>query len=728
MKCNFMRLLYPKSEEEARQGSYMIALFYPREKVVDAQGEKLSTVKVVGYYLPTVEGLKVDMQGHWKKDGKYGLQFEMDSYTEVIAPGKNGIVSYLSSGLIKGVGSKLAARIYDAFGEDTLKVLDTEPDRIQTVPGISKKKCDQICRSYMETRVARKIITILAPLGISAPRAVHLQKKLGDRTEILLREHPYQVYELGFLEFGEADKLAERNGLPRTSPERVAACLLYTLELAEHNGHLSLHKERFIHDAVALLNTPGLTRRVVAQQAFEMLQAGRLALYRDHTYRPLAAKAEQGVALRVKQMLAQDRLPYVGDLDELIDQQQAEMGVNFAAEQRSAIKMALTSPLCIITGGPGTGKTLIQRAILNIYTKTFPNATSTCCSPTGRAARRMTQSTGYPASTVHAALGLMANDLYGLAQLELLDADFVLVDEVSMLDMFVSWYLFTALPPECRLVLVGDVDQLPSVGPGAVLSELIACGQIPVVMLDKVFRQDEGSKIAENALHIRHGETEFLLGDDFQFWSSPELSQSAAYLEHLYLQEVARCGLDNVALLTPFRKKTETGVHALNARLQELINPRAPNKPEISFGQNIFRLNDKVMQTKNREEASNGDVGYIRAIDRSNDGVRVEVDFGGGQLVVYEDFQSLGQLDLAYASTIHKAQGSEYDSVLINVQHAHGRMLKRPLIYTAITRARCRAAIVGDWDAVVKAIQTTDTDKRNTFLAARIIEASEHEI
>lgn len=723
MKCSFSRLLYPKSPEEARQGSFMIALYHAREKVVDAQDNKLSTIKVVGYYLPMVEGLKVDMKGHWKKDGKYGPQFEMESYTEVIAPGKSGVVAYLASGLIRGVGPRLAARIYDTFGEDTLKVLDSEPDRIQEVPGISKKKCDQIRTSYMETRVARKIITMLAPLGISAPRAVHLQKQLGDGTELLLREHPYQVYERGLLEFGEADKLAERTGLPKTSPERVAACLLYTLELAEHDGHLSLYKEKFIRDAVALLDTPELTRRVVAQQAFNMLQAGRLALYRDHTYRPMAAKAEVGVALRVSEMLAKNDLPFMGDLDELMDQQQEEMGIVFAEEQRHAVKMALTSPLCIITGGPGTGKTLIQRAILNIYTKAFPDAKCLCCAPTGRAARRMEESTGYTASTIHSALGLMAYDLMDLTMLEPLDADFVLVDEVSMLDMFVSWYLFHALPPECRLILVGDVDQLPSVGPGAVLSELITCGQIPVVMLDKVFRQDKGSKIAENALRIRHSETGLLLGDDFQFWSSPGLPQSAAYLEHLYLQEVDRCGLDNVTLLTPFRKKTETGVHALNVQLQKILNPPAPDKPELTFGQSVFRLNDKVMQTKNCEVASNGDIGYIRAIDRTGDGFRVAVDFGNGRLVEYEDFTALGQLDLAYASTIHKSQGSEYDSVLINIQDAHRRMLKRPLIYTAITRAKRRVTIVGDWDAVVRAIQTTDTDKRNTFLAARIIEA-----
>lgn len=722
MKCSFGRLLYPKSEEEARQGSYTIALFYPKEKLLDSQGEKLTSVKVVGHYLPLVEGMKVDLSGHWKKDAKYGLQFEMESYEEVIAPGKKGVVAYLSSGFIRGVGPKLAARIYDYFGEDTLRILDDQPDRIMAVPGISTKKCEQIHHSYLESRAARKIITMLAPLDISAGRAVQILKKLGQHAEMLLRKHPYQVYEKGVLDFQSADKLAENSGIPRTDPERISAGLLHTLELAEQRGHLSLHKEEFVQTAVRLLDTPELTRQVVAQQAFEMLQSGRLSLYREFVYRPISAKAEQGAALRIREMLEQDQLPYMGDLDEEVDLQQEEMGIVLAEEQRHAVRTALTSPICIISGGPGTGKTLIQRVMLHIYTKAFPDAKVVCCAPTGRAARRMEQSTGYSATTVHKALGLNSGDINELEMWEPLDADLVLVDEVSMLDMVLTWYLLHALPPACRLILVGDADQLPSVGPGAVLSELIACGRIPVVMLDKVFRQDEGSRIAENAKLIRHNQTELQFGEDFQFHAAPDFAQSADLLEQLYVQEVNRCGVDNVALLTPFRKKTETGVQALNERLRALINPPSPDKPEIILGHRTLRLGDKVMQMQNRDEVSNGDVGYIRTIDHSDDGFRVEVDFSDGRIVDYGDYESLGKLDLAYASTIHKAQGSEYDSVLITLQYGHRRMLKRPIVYTALTRARCRAAVVGDWSAVSKAIRTVDTERRNTLLAARITE------
>lgn len=720
MKCKFFRLIYPKSAEDAQSGSYTVALYVPCETVLDGQGNKLSSITVVGYYLPIMERMQVDMSGRWKKDAKYGLQFMMESYEEIIEPGKKGIVSYLSSGLIRGIDKRLAERIYNTFGDDTLTILDNDPDRIREVPGINSRRSEQLRDSYLETRSARRIITMLAPLDISAGQAVRLQKELGSRAEELLKERPYEVFERGMLSFDAADRLAEHRGIPRTAPERVAAGLLHTLETVEQRGHLCLHKERFIQQAVELLRTPGLNRMTVANEAFEMLKANRLALYQNYVYRPVMAKAEDGVAQCVREMLQRNSLPYIGDLDDEIDQQQKELGFILAEEQRQAVKTALASPICIISGGPGTGKTSIQRIFLNIYRKAFPNADIICCAPTGRAARRLEQSTGLPACTVHKALNLTAGETNTLTIPEQVDADLVLVDEVSMLDMAMTWYLFHALPPMCRLVLVGDADQLPSVGPGAVLSEMLRCGRIPMVMLDKVFRQSEGSLIAENAQRIRHGDTNIQFDGDFQFWSSADIQQSAQWLEKLYMQEVDRYGVDNVALLTPFRAKTETGVRSMNERLRALVNPPGVNKPELFLGQRVFRLGDKVMQTRNREEVSNGDIGYIRKIERDNDGFLVEVDFHDDRIVSYEDNESLSHLDLAYATTIHKSQGGQYDSVLLSIQNCHGRMLKRPLVYTGLTRAKRRAQIVGDWQAVIRAIQTTDTERRNTLLSARI--------
>ena len=720
MKCSFSRLLYPKSLEEARDGSYMIALFRPNEKVLDAQGNRLNSIKVVGHFLPTVAGVKVDMAGHWKKDARYGLQFEMESYEEIVGSDKRSIVAYLSSGMIPGIGSVLAERIYNTFGAQTLEVLDQDPSRVSEVLGISKKKCEQFCKAYMETRSARKLINLLAPFNISAPQAIKLRQQLGTDAQRLLMEFPYMVFERDLIDFEIADQLAQASGIPQNAPERLAAGLIYALKQAEHEGHLCMHKETFVRRAVNLLRAPHVTWKAVAQRAFEMIKEGRLSLFYDYIYRPIMAKAEEDVATWICDMLHRDSLPYMGDLDDEIDGQQTEMGFTFAEEQRHAIRTALISPICIISGGPGTGKTSIQRAILNIYKKSFPDSNVVCCAPTGRAARRMEQSTGYPASTIHKVLNLTAGEVHELKDIDLLEADLVLVDEVSMMDMLTTWYLFNALPPSCRLILVGDADQLPSVGPGAVLNELLACGQLPAVILDKVFRQSEGSLVAENAQRIRHGVTDLEFGDDFQFWPSAEETQSAQYLMWFYKREVDRYGVDNVALLTPFRKKSKTGVYSLNAALHDTINPASPEKDEIETGQRVLRVGDKVMQMKNRDFASNGDIGYICTSKRDSDGILVEVDFGDDRVVAYEDAESLRQVELAYAATIHKSQGSEYDAVLINIQNMHGKMLNRALIYTAETRAKKQVIIVGDWEAVVRAIQTADTKRRNTMLAVRI--------
>ncbi len=720
MKCSFSRLLYPKSLEEARDGSYMIALFRPNEKVLDAQGNRLNSIKVVGHFLPTVAGVKVDMAGHWKKDARYGLQFEMESYEEIVGSDKRSIVAYLSSGMIPGIGSVLAERIYNTFGAQTLEVLDQDPSRVSEVLGISKKKCEQFCKAYMETRSARKLINLLAPFNISAPQAVKLRQELGTDAQRLLMEFPYMVFERDLIDFEIADQLAQASGIPQNAPERLAAGLIYALKQAEHEGHLCMHKETFVRRAVNLLRAPQVTWKAVAQRAFEMIKEGRLSLFYDYVYRPIMAKAEEDVATWICDMLHRVSLPYMGDLDDEIDGQQTEMGFTFAEEQRHAIRTALISPICIISGGPGTGKTSIQRAILNIYKKAFPDSNVVCCAPTGRAARRMEQSTGYPASTIHKVLNLTAGEVHELKDIDLLEADLVLVDEVSMMDMLTTWYLFNALPPSCRLILVGDADQLPSVGPGAVLNELLACGQLPAVILDKVFRQSEGSLVAENAQRIRHGVTDLEFGDDFQFWPSAEETQSAQYLMWFYKREVDRYGVDNVALLTPFRKKSKTGVYSLNAALHDTINPASQEKDEIETGQRILRVGDKVMQMKNRDFASNGDIGYICTSKRDSDGILVEVDFGDDRIVAYEDAESLRQVELAYAATIHKSQGSEYDAVLINIQNMHGKMLNRALIYTAETRAKKQVIIVGDWEAVVRAIQTADTKRRNTMLAVRI--------
>lgn len=482
-----------------------------------------------------------------------------------------------------------------------------------------------------------------------------------------------------------------------------------------------MEKHQFIKACLKILNTPQLTEEMVANRAARLVYSGQLVSYRGTVYRAKTAYAETQLAEQLYHQVRSGKVNICTNLEDELDYEERLMNLKLAPEQREAVKMALTKGLSVITGGPGTGKTLIQKAILDIYRRQYPKAGICCSAPTGRAARRMEQQSGCTASTVHKALGLVADEDGNYGEPEIIEADLILVDEVSMLDIYLAGYLFGAIEYGKRIVLIGDADQLPSVGSGAVLSEIIVSGRISVVRLDQVFRQDSGSRIATNAKKIRHGDASLEYGDDFQFISSPNMQTSAEKIAELYLQEAKRYGIDNVALLTPYRQKTETGANALNERLRELVNPRSPGKPEIVRSKRVFRCGDKVMQIKNHDDVNNGDIGYIRDISGSGEDTIIQVDFGDGRMKEHEP-ADLDMLDFGYAFTVHKSQGSEYKSVIINLQCAHYNMLTRPLIYTAITRGKERVIIVGEKRALCIAIKKTDTEKRGTCLAQRLQE------
>jgi exodeoxyribonuclease V alpha subunit len=719
--CQFERMIYPPNPAQADPGSYMIALYRPCEKIKDTSGQVLTQVKAVGYCLPVASHLRYEMQGHWSKHQNHGLQFEVESYDEVLVPTKEGIIAYLSSGKIKGIGPKVAERIYKAFGLRTLDVLDKEPARLLSIPGIGEDRLRKICDSYLENRAARDVVAFLAPHGITPNRAVKLYKEYGNQAMEIVKNHPYQLCEMTGIGFKTADKIAMSMGFDLLSTERVDEGMLFTLVDAESKGHLCMEKHQFIKACLKILNTPQLTEEMVANRAARLVYSGRLVSYRGNVYRAKTAYAETQLAEQLCQQMRTGKVNICTNLEDELDEEERLMGLKLAPEQREAVKMALTQGLSVITGGPGTGKTLIQKAILDIYRRQYPKAGICCGAPTGRAARRMEQSTGFTASTVHKALGLVADEDGSYGEPEIIEADLILVDEVSMLDIYLAGYLFEAIEYGKRIVLIGDADQLPSVGPGAVLSEIIASGRIPVVRLDQVFRQDSGSRIATNAKKIRHGDASLEYGDDFQFILSPNMQMSAEKIAELYLQEAKRYGIDNVALLTPYRQKTETGANALNERLRELVNPRSPGKPEIVRSKRVFRCGDKVMQIKNHDDVNNGDIGYIRSISGSGEDTTIQVDFGDGRMKEYEP-ADLDMLDFGYAFTVHKSQGSEYKSVIINLQCAHYNMLTRPLIYTAITRGKERVIIVGEKRALCIAIKKTDTEKRGTCLAQRLQE------
>ena len=721
MLCQFERLVYPQNTNVIDAASYMVALYRPCEKIKDSSGNTISQVKAVGYCLPVANNLRYDMQGHWSKNPKHGIQFEVESYNEVIIPNKEGIISYLSSGQIKGVGPKIAERIYAAFGNMALEVLDKEPEKLLSIPGINKNKLKKICDSYLANRGARDVVAFLTPHGITPNRAVRLYKEYGEKTMDIVKNHPYKLCELVGVGFRTADKIAMSMGFDELSTERVDEALLYTLTDAESKGNLCLEKHDLLKSCLKILNTPQLTEDMLANRAVRLIQSGQMVSYLGNVYRSRTAYIEAHLAEMISHRLSQNKSFCYTDLDAELDKEEQILAVKLAPEQRLAVKTALTHGISIITGGPGTGKTMIQRALLDIYKRNHPGNEICCCAPTGRAARRMEQSTRFSAFTVHKALGLLAGEDGNYNEPAELTADLILVDEVSMLDIYLAEHLFCAVKNNCQIVLIGDADQLPSVGPGAVLSEMIASECIPVVRLDKVFRQSAGSRIATNAKLIRHGNLSLEYGPDFQFMDSASTTESAEKVAEIYMQEIAKYGVDNVALLSPFRQRTETGVNALNELIRDLVNPPDNEKAEVKFGKRIFRCGDKVMQIKNHDDVNNGDIGYITKIINMDSETILYINFGDGKLKEY-DAGDLDMLDLGYASTIHKSQGAEYQSVIINLQCAHAIMLTRPLIYTAITRGKKRVIIVGERRALCMAIKKTDTEKRGTCLAKRLKE------
>ena len=632
MLCSYERVIYPQSLSDPNPTGFMVAVYTPHEKILDSSGQALRQVKAVGYFLPTAKGIRYEMQGHWER-GKHGDQYAVTQFEEVIQPTEAGIIAYLSSGYIKGIGFKTA---------------------------------DEIAKS------------------------------------------------VGFDPCGE---------------ERIDAALLHVLKEAENGGNLfknagnlCIPKAMLVVKCIELLETREITERMVVARCRELLNRNEITLYQNQAYRYSTAKAEEQVAMRVRERIRQGDTHIHADLDAEIARIERKLGVTLASEQKKAVKTCLCSPISIITGGPGTGKTMIQKFILEIYQKLKPAGSIACCAPTGRAARRMEQATGHPASTIHKALGLLADSDGEFGEPTMLDADLVIADEVSMLDIHLAKHLLNALPYRCQLILVGDADQLPSVGPGSVLYELLASGAVPAVKLDRVYRQSTGSRIEVNASLIRHGTLALEYGPDFELIESGDFDRSADILEEVYLQRVKELGTDNVILLSPYRTKTATGVNALNARLRDKLNPPSPTKPELTYGKRVFRQGDKVMQTQNVANISNGDIGVVTGIIRTQDESTLYVDFGDGRTMEYAP-NELDTLDLAYATTVHKSQGSEYDTVILSLQTAHYIMLRRPLLYTAITRAKRHVVIVGERKALVIAIGRVDAEKRGTMLAERINEA-----
>ena len=648
----------------------MVGVYCPKARVLDSEGNEQKRVTVVGYALPVAKGVTFDLNGQWEKNER-GTQYKLQNYTEVVASAKEAIIAYLSSGIIKGIGLGMAEKIYKEFGNRTMEILDKDSDRLLQVRGISAWKLKKIKDSLASSHGIQELMALLPKL--SAPRAVKILNKFKSDAVVLAKENPYEFYKSGLISFQDVDTAAAHNGISPYSEIRLKAVILYYLERQEFKGDLCVRKKELIDGCLRSISMSSSDRKILSNAANELFKDEEIHVYGDLVFRDAADKAEHSVSSAITNLLSFGGVGFSENLSANIFELEEMLGISLSQQQKRAVECSLNNNLSIITGGPGTGKTQVLQFILQLYQSEYPDNEILCCAPTGRAARRMEEATGLPASTIHSALTITAKDNGELTEAKAIDAGLIVVDEASMLDMYLAQRLFEAISYDNTVILVGDADQLPSVGPGAVLSEMIASGEIPVTRLNTVFRQKTGSLIASNAAFIRNNNIGLEYSDDFQLVESPYAGNSAAVILEAYMKEVDRYGVDNVTILVPFRRKLETGVEALNLRIRAAVNPSDSRKSELAVKNKLFRVGDKVMQTKNEGEINNGDIGYIKEIITEGKVKKALVEFDAHRLKSYGAAELIS-LELGYVTTVHKSQGSEYKSVIINLQNAHNGM------------------------------------------------------
>ncbi len=692
-------------------------------------------VTAVGNLITVTPGEVVELTGEWVNHPKFGIQFRIKDCKIVMPATVEGIRRYLGSGLIKGIGPVMARRIVEKFKLETLDIIEENVEALSQVEGIGPKRIEMIKRAWNDQKEIREVMMFLQAHEVSAAYATKIFKHYGNESIAILKENPYRlamdIYGIGFL---TADKIAQKLGFPTDSPKRIAAGILYVLNQAADSGHVFLPYRELVRKT---METLGVRESEIKVQIMHLTGEKRLVLDLPETsapaitdipsgtpvYLPQFFVAETLVARRLLALNQSVRKLREIDVEKALDWVQKKLGIKLAAEQALALKKALEEKVIIITGGPGTGKTTLIRAILKIYEKLTDKIL--LAAPTGRAAKRMSETTGWPASTIHRLLkfnpaegGFRYNDRNPL------DVHLMILDEVSMIDIILFHHLLKALPPSCQVILVGDVDQLPSVGPGQVLKDLIQSQKVAVVELKEIFRQARESLIIVNAHRINNGDfplikpksTDELL--DFYFVERDDPEKVQELILHLCTERIPkRFGFDPInelQVITPMHKGS-VGAATLNSKLQEALNPKTRF---VQRGATIYKLNDKVMQIRNNydKEVFNGDIGQIVAIDPEMQ--ELVVDFDGRS--IYYDFSDLDELTLAYAISVHKSQGSEYPAVVMPVVTQHFMLLQRNLLYTAITRARKLVVLAGSKRALAIAVNNNKTQRRYTLLSTRI--------
>ncbi|MGW8557091.1 SF1B family DNA helicase RecD2 [Streptomyces tubercidicus] len=694
---------------------------------------------VVGALLGAQPGESLRMEGRWGSHPQYGKQFTVENYTTVLPATIQGIRRYLGSGLIKGIGPRIADRIVEHFGTDTLDIIEGEPGRLVEVPGLGPKRTKLIGAAWEEQKAIKEVMVFLQGVGVSTSIAVRIYKKYGDAAISVTRNEPYRlaadVWGIGFL---TADRIAQSVGIPHDSPDRVKAGLQYALSQSTDQGHCFLPEEQLIADAVKLLQVDtGLVIDCLAELAADPEGVVREKVPGGADGAPPVTavylvpfhRAEISLAGRLTRLLRtdEDRMPAFRDVDwgRALAWLARRTGAELAPEQQQAVRLALTEKVAVLTGGPGCGKSFTVRSVVELARA--KKATVVLAAPTGRAAKRLSELTGAEASTVHRLLELKPGGDAAYDADRPLDADLVVVDEASMLDLLLANKLVKAVPPGAHLLLVGDVDQLPSVGAGEVLRDLLdGSGPVPAVRLTRIFRQAQQSGVVTNAHRINSGTPPLTSGmADFFLFAEDDAEEAARLTVDVVARRIpAKFGLDprrDVQVLTPMHRGP-AGAGALNGLLQQAVTPARPDLPERRFGGRVFRVGDKVTQIRNNYEKGrngvfNGTVGVVTALDGDEQRLTVRTD--EDEEVPY-DFDELDELAHAYAVTIHRSQGSEYPAVVIPVTTSAWMMLQRNLLYTAVTRAKRLVVLVGSRKALGQAVRTVSAGRRCTALDHRL--------
>lgn len=706
-------------------------------------------VSAVGILPPIAVGEKLAIGGEWVEHPIYGKQIKVQT-CEIEKPTTlSGIEKYLSSGMIRGIGPATAKLLIKAFGEETLDVLYAQPERLLDVPGIGAKRAQMIQESYAEQAQQREAMVFLQSYGITPSLSVRIFKRYGENVKQVVTKNPYRLVEdIEGIGFRTADRIAASLGVERDSEFRIGAGIKYTLaEATGSAGHCYLPREELVANARQMLGNEEeainhvldsliLSRDIAAQVLPEQDADGCVACYQMQTYR-----AENEVARRLKELI--DAMPESAseEIGAQIDELERMEGIALHAQQRKAIETAVNSGMTVITGGPGTGKTTIIKCIIKLLSV---HGEIALAAPTGRAAKRMSEACGMEAKTLHRMLEYGGEEgEFARSQDNPLEMDTLIIDEMSMVDIFLMRSVLRAVVPGTRLIMVGDSDQLPSVGAGNVLSDILSSGVVPSVELTEIFRQDEKSMIVYNAHRINHGEAPRLnaKGSDFFFERAASPGDAAKRIVELCAVRLPKfLDLDPVRqmqVLSP-TKKGECGVFALNQLLQERFNPAAPHKAERTRGDTIFREGDKVMQTRNNYQLEwekegvfgwekgqgvfNGDIGFVTEIDQQERTLRVQFD--DERVALYEG-TDVEDLELAYCISVHKSQGSEFPVVVMPAVGGPPMLLTRNLLYTAVTRARRMVMIVGREAAIDQMIRNVNTRKRYSALSWRLTQLME---